>query len=108
MKKSVALIAGVSIAAMSVPAFAQSNSTFTGPRAEAIVGYDVSRAGDSIDDDFNDENDQSIDGVVYGGAIGYDVALGGVVVGAEAEYTGSTAETEFEPGDSEECGLGNV
>lgn len=108
MKKSVALIAGASIAAMSAPAIAQSNAAFTGPRAEVIAGYDVSEAGSSIDDDTSIDNEQSIDGIVYGGALGYDVALGGVVVGAEAELTGSTAETEFEDGDFEGFGFGNV
>lgn len=108
MKKTVALVAGASIAALATPALAQSNSTFTGPRAEVIVGYDVSKAGSTIDDDAGDDNDQSIDGVMYGGALGYDFAVGGAVLGVEAELTDSTAETEFEEGDFEGFGFGNV
>jgi len=64
------------------PAFAQeTDATFTGPRVEGIVGWDRSQA----------ENDHK-DGVVYGAAVGYDVQMGGAVVGAEAEATDSSAD----------------
>lgn len=108
MKKIVALVATASLTAMASPAFAQANSTFTGPRAEVLVGYDSSQAGSSIDDDSSIDNDQTIEGITYGGALGYDFAAGGVVLGVEAELTGSTAETEFEEGDFEGFGFGNV
>ncbi|WP_199503632.1 outer membrane protein [Qipengyuania sp. YIM B01966] len=108
MKKIVALFAAASTVAVAAPVMAQVNPTFTGPRVEALVGYDVSKAGSSIDDDSSIENDQSIEGVVYGGAIGYDFAAGGAVVGIEAELTDSTAKTEFNAGDFEGFGLGAV
>lgn len=109
MKKTVALLAGISLSAVAAPAFAQtSDGTFTGPRVEGIIGYDIATAGSSVDDDINQDNDQSIDGLMYGVAVGYDVDLGGVVVGAEAELTDSTAKTEFVNGDFEGFGFGNV
>lgn len=109
MKKTVALLAGISLSAVAAPALAQTgDATFTGPRVEGIVGYDIAKAGSSVDDDINQDNDQSIDGLMYGVAVGYDVDLGGVVVGAEAELTDSTAKTEFVDGDFEGFGFGNV
>ena len=110
MKTTLAILAAGSILAVATPAAAQTagDSTFTGFRAEALAGYDMTRAGSSVDDDGNDNNDQSIDGVVYGAAVGYDFDFGGVVVGAEAEYTDSTAKTEFNNGDFEGFGFGRV
>lgn len=86
----------------------ESDDKFTGPRVEALVGYDDVRAGSSVDDDGNDNNDQSIDGVNYGIGIGYDIDLGGAVLGLEGEYTDSTAKTEFDNGDFEGFGFGRV
>lgn len=106
---STLLIAGSALA-ISAPAMAQSatDGAFTGPRVEALVGYDISKAGDTTDDDINDNNDQSIDGVTYGGAIGYDVNVGGVVLGLEGEITDSSADVDFDGGDAETFGLGDV
>jgi len=83
------LLAATAVAA---PAFAQDvNPTFTGPRVEATLGYDHVGAGSSVDND-NGDDDQSIDGLLYGGGIGYDIATsGGLVLGVEGEITGSTA-----------------
>ena len=109
MKYTVAILAASSVAAISAPAMAQdTNAAFTGPRVEVLAGFDGSKAGSTIDDDINEDNDQSIEGIAYGAAVGYDVAFGGVLVGAEAEYTGSTADTDFEDGDFEGFGFGNV
>lgn len=110
MKKSVAILAGISALTLATPAMAQdvSDNTFTGLWGGVIGGYDVSTAGSSIDDDANEDNDQSIDGFGYGLQLGYDVDVGGVVIGAEAEYAGSTAEVEFADGDFEGFGFGNV
>lgn len=110
MKTSVALLTAASLAALASPAAAQdaAGNTFTGLWGGVIGGYDVSRAGDSIDDDANEDNDQSIDGFAYGVQLGYDVDLGGVVLGAEAEYSDSSAGVEFDDGDPETFGLGNV
>ncbi|NIJ19427.1 outer membrane immunogenic protein [Sphingomonas naasensis] len=68
------------VAATATPAFAQDGS-FTGPRAEVVAGWDhVGGLGDGES------------GFAYGGAIGYDQQLGNVVIGADAEITGSTTE----------------
>ena len=81
---------------------------FTGFRLEAVGGYDTSRAGSDVDDDTNENNDQSIDGILYGVGAGYDFNAGGVVLGVEAEYTDSTADVEVDDGDVEAFGLGRV
>jgi outer membrane immunogenic protein len=74
----------IAAAAFATPAFAQDDSkSFSGPRVEAIAGWDH----------FNDgSNGQRIsnDGVTYGGAAGYDFQAGKLVFGAEGEVTGST------------------
>lgn len=109
MKKFAAILVAGTTALVAVPAMAQeSDDKFTGPRVEALVGYDDVRAGSSVDDDGNDNNDQSIDGVNYGIGIGYDIDLGGAVLGLEGEYTDSTAKTEFDNGDFEGFGFGRV
>lgn len=108
MKKIIASLAAASAAA-AVPAMAQGTAEpFTGFHVEGLVGYDVTKAGSSIDDDANVDNDESIDGVVFGVGAGYDFRMGNVVVGPEAEVTWSTAKTSFENGDFEGFGIGNV
>src|SRR3546814_4253393 len=74
-------------AALTSPAFAQdTNSTFTGPRVEGLIGYDHVGAGSDIDND-NGRDDQSVDGLLYGLGIGYDIAVGGAVLGRSEEHT---------------------
>lgn len=108
MKKGIALIlASASATAVAVPAVAQDNSAFTGPRVEGIVGYDISKAGSSVDNELNDEDDESIDGFMYGVGLGYDFGVGDrAVLGLEAELSSSTAETEVVDGDLEDLGFG--
>jgi outer membrane immunogenic protein len=79
MKKiAFAAIAAVAVAA---PAAAQEGAPFTGPRIEALVGYDNLRgAGDGRD------------GLAYGVAAGYDFQMGGAVAGLEVEYTDSDVD----------------
>lgn len=98
------LLAGGAIAA---PALAQDvGPTFTGPRVEAILGYDHVGAGSDFDNN-NGRDDQSIDGLLYGVGVGYDVNLGSAVVGVEGEYTDSTAKSDrFDPTD--QFGFGRV
>ena len=107
MKTAFAILATASVAALATPAAAQvdPDSPFSGFRVQATGGYDQLRAGSSIDED---NNDQSAEGFLYGGAIGYDVDLGSVVIGPEAELTGSTADTDFDDGDFEGFGFGQV
>lgn len=110
MKKILVCLAAGSAMA-SLPAMAQETGpaeSFSGPHVEALMGYDVSKAGSSIDDDVNEDNDQSIDGFAYGVGAGYDMRFGNVVVGPEAEVTWSTAKTKFTDGDFEGFGIGNV
>jgi outer membrane immunogenic protein len=109
MKKGIALLlAAGSAAALTVPAHAQEERGFSGPWVAGVGGYDKNQAGDTTDDDLNDDNDQSAEGVVWGGAVGYDMDLGTMVVGAEAELTESTADTRSLDGDPETFGLGSV
>lgn len=72
-------------AALATPAFAQTDRGFTGPRVEALAGYDHVRDG-------SDGSSDGRDGLVYGGAIGYDTQTNGVVLGVEGEITGSTVK----------------
>lgn len=110
MKYATALLVAGSILATATPAMAQDSAddSFTGFRVEALGGYDSLQAGSTRDDDGNDNNDQSIEGVNFGVGAGYDFDLGGVVLGVEGEYAFSTAETDFEDGDFEGFGFGNV
>lgn len=109
MKKVLVSLA-LGSAFVSVPAMAQStDSSFSGPRVEAILGYDVSKAGSSVDDDINEDNDQSAEGLLYGVGVGYDYDFGNGVIGIEGEFTDSTAKTEFnDDGDFEGFGFGRV
>jgi outer membrane immunogenic protein len=75
-------VIGAAVAAgFATPALAQEGAPFTGPRIEAIVGWDNA-----------DVDGDSADGAVYGAAIGYDFQLGGAVVGIEGEINDSTAK----------------
>ena len=89
------------VGAVAAPAAAQSNSPFTGPRAEILGGYDTLRSGSDVDVDTNNDGifenntlDQSVDGFAYGVALGYDFDAGPVVFGLEGEYMDSTGEQE--------------
>ncbi|WP_404333920.1 outer membrane protein [Sphingomonas sp. MMS12-HWE2-04] len=75
-------VSAFALATLATPAFAQdSTSTFTGPRAEVVGGWDhVGSEGDGTS------------GFSYGGALGYDAQVGRAVIGAEAEITGATTE----------------
>lgn len=84
--------------ALAAPAFAQdTDPTFTGPRAEVITGWDSVQDGST-------PNADTSDGVVYGGAIGYDFQVGHAVLGFEGEATGATtkerATSVIVPGDN--------
>ena len=83
-----ALLASVAMAS-AAPAFAQDRAPFTGPRVEALVGYDSVRAGNE------DAGDDSVDGLTYGVGAGFDFDLGGVVLGIEGEYAESEGSQEF-------------
>ncbi len=71
----------VSAIALAAPAVAQERAPFTGPRAEAVVGFDRIQA-----------DGEHQDGVSYGGQIGYDFQSGFGLIGIEGEATGSTTD----------------
>lgn len=64
------------------PALAQEGAPFTGPRIEGLVGWDRSQLEDGGRED----------GVAYGVGVGYDVQMGGAVVGIEGEAAASTTD----------------
>ncbi|MFM9977560.1 MAG: outer membrane protein [Sphingomonadaceae bacterium] len=70
-------------AATTSPALAQEKAPFTGPYINGIVGYDTVKGGE-------DDLDDSRDGVLYGGQIGYDFQLGGAIAGIEGEISDSS------------------
>jgi len=105
-KFSIALAAAGTLIAG--PAFAQTaDGPFTGPRVGAVLGYDGLRPGSTADSDIKGD-DQSANGLLYGGDIGYDVAFDRVVVGAEGEITGSTSKVDNDPVDPNQFGYGRV
>lgn len=99
-----AAIAGASTAHAQDPA-----TPFVGPRVEAVVGYDHNRSGSTVDIDPSRNTKQSINGVVYGGGVGFDLPLGDQIrVGAEAELTGSSAKWDNNNGVPNTFNLGRV
>lgn len=108
MNKIAVFLAG-GAAMLAAPALAQDATTFTGPRVEGLVGYDISRAGSRVDNDANRNQNRSIDGFLFGVGAGYDIAVGGnAIVGVEGELTGGTARTRFRDRDFAGFGLGRV
>lgn len=78
------IFAAAAAVAIATPAFAQDDTAFAGPRAEVITGYD------SVDSNSNGAG--TLDGVIYGGALGYDIQNGNIVLGFEGEVADSTAK----------------
>ncbi|MEL1250638.1 outer membrane protein [Aurantiacibacter gilvus] len=110
MKNAIALLLGTAtLAGVAVPAAAQDAGDFTGPRAEALVGYDITRPGSSEDIDNADDIDQSIDDVTYGARVGYDMQVGqSLVLGLEGEWLESEASTDFDTTGFGNFGVGNI
>lgn len=108
MKKGFALVlAATSIGALTVPAAAQ-DRTFHGPRVEALIGYDSTRPGSTVDIDNADDVDQSIDDLAYGVGVGYDYDMGSAVLGVEAEYLRSEAQTDYDTTGFTSFGVSNI
>ncbi|MGX7925267.1 outer membrane protein [Tsuneonella sp. HG094] len=111
MNTKIASLVAASLAALATPAMAQTadDTAFTGLRVGAEVGYDHIRSGSSEDVDDTRDLKQSIDGVTYGGVVGYDIAAGDTLrIGAEASYAGSTAGRDFNNDNPTVFNLGNV
>lgn len=83
------LIVGAALAA-SIPAaaMAQDGVSWSGGHVDAIGGWDQFKN----DDPAVPNGPYKKDGVTYGGQAGFDVDTGSVVIGAEGEYSLSTAE----------------
>jgi len=85
-KFALSAAAGTIALGLAAPAFAQDApvdaAPFTGPRVEAIAGYD------------HIGGDNGFDGVVYGGQLGYDAQVGGVILGVEGEVSSTTAKSD--------------
>jgi outer membrane immunogenic protein len=95
MNKGLALIAAASCVVAAAPVAAQDKG-FSGPWVAGVAGYDVNKQGSSQDSGATPDRHKSAKGVVYGAAVGYDVDLGNVVVGAEGELTDSTADSKYD------------
>ncbi|MGN3973990.1 outer membrane protein [Tsuneonella sp. SYSU-LHT278] len=111
MNTKIASLVAASLAALATPAMAQSagDAPFTGARVGAEVGYDHIRSGSTEDVDNTRDLKQSVDGVTYGGLVGYDFAAGdNLRLGAEASYSGSSAGTDFDNDRPTVFNLGNV
>ena len=100
----------VSLLALPAAAAAQEGRVpFSGPRVEAIVGWDHNRSGSTVDADNTRDLKQSIDGVTYGIGVGFDIPAGDMVrVGAEAELSDSTAKWDNNNGVPNAFNLGRV
>jgi outer membrane immunogenic protein len=101
-------LAATATAALAAPAFAQdAPTTFTGPRAGVILGYDQIQPGRGPDSDIG--SDHRAQGLTYGGDLGYDAAIGNsLVIGAEGEVTGSTGKVSNSPTNAAALGYGRV
>jgi outer membrane immunogenic protein len=98
----------VATSALAAPAMAQDvNPAFTGPRVGILGGYDGIKPG-STERLPGDETDRTVNGFVYGGEIGYDFAIGGLVAGVEAELTDSTGKVETNRQNPNTFGFGEV
>lgn len=83
------LMIGAAFAAFApAAAMAQDAGSWSGAHVDAIAGWDQIKIKDGIAPGV----DYKKDGVVYGGGLGYDYDTGSVVLGADAELTGSTAK----------------
>ncbi len=109
MRNRLAIVTAGSFAVLATPTLAQDNTAFTGPRVEALVGYDINRPGSTVDNDvIEDSSRENVDGVAYGVGIGYDFAVGGAVLGIEGQFIESEAKTDYDTTNFNGFGVGNV
>ena len=71
------------VAGLSISSVVEARNAFTGPHVEAIVGYDQTDVAPGRG---------AANGVIYGIGGGYDVALGAVRLGGEAEINESSGD----------------
>lgn len=85
-------LAAALLGGVATPALAQQQPVnFSGPRVEALVGYDAIKAGDE-EHNYIAEDEDSAEGATYGVRAGYDFDLGTLVAGADAEISGTSAK----------------
>lgn len=83
------LVIGAALAAFApAAAMAQDAGSWTGAHADIVGGWDEMKVQDGITTGV----DFKKDGIVYGGGLGFDYDTGSVVLGADAELTGSTVK----------------
>lgn len=106
MRKLVFVAALAASSALAAPAFAQ-DSAPGGFRVGVVGGLDIVRPGDSENSRIQGD-DQSIEGALYGVEAGYDIPLGGAILGIEGEFSGSTAKVTTDSSDPNYFGYGRV
>lgn len=104
--RNLILAAFAASTAIATPAFAQ-DKPFDGPRIAVLGGWERTQAGTG-DSSGVQGDDQSINGFMYGAEFGYDVNLGNVVVGADAEISDSTAKVDYNNPGPNYFGYGSV
>lgn len=86
----------MALPALALAAQAQAQETAVGGfRVEALVGYDQFSDSDEEEAPVSARPSQptgNVKGGFYGGGVGYDIGMGGVLLGVDAEYTDTTAD----------------
>jgi len=97
VKKLIACTTVAAVAALAAPAAAQTIPAPTGPRVEAIVGYDALR----VDlEDFGVDEKLKDNDLFYGVGAGYDFAVTpGISAGVDVELSGSNNKADFDDGE---------
>lgn len=109
MNKFALLAATGSLVAISAPAMAQDAAPFSGFRVGVEAGYDHLRSGSTADVDTTRDLKQSLDGVAFGGVIGYDAPVGeNLRIGAEASVGDSTGSWDNNNANPTVFNLGRV
>lgn len=98
--KMLVMLIGFGFAAMSSQAFAQDAEPFTGARIAVTGGWDQVDHGGNKGLDYDGQKGS---GFTYGGTAGYDLAIGPLRFGPEAEVTGSTQKNCAEEKRGERC-----
>lgn len=82
---------------------------FSGLSINTVIGYDHIRSGSTKDIDTTADIKQSINGVVFGAGVGFDIPLGDrLTLGAEGEATMSSAKWDDNNGVPNTFNLGRV
>ena len=93
----------MAVAAVTAPAAAQEATTFDGPFVGVQLGWQHDRRSATSSTVPPSTTRVTGDGVVYGGQVGYDVNIGGGVLGLDGSITGrsgnnGSAALDFEAG----------